>query len=75
MRTSEDKKGSFEKVGECLYRYVPTGMYYARIKRPGKEVRRSLETTNQPTAKRKLADLHKEVDRMVAGSSWVTLAD
>ena len=47
MRTSEAKPRVFENVGECLYRYTPTGAYYARIKRPGKELRRSLDTTNR----------------------------
>ena len=37
--------GSFQKVGECLYRYSSNGVYYARIKSSGKEIRRSLETT------------------------------
>ena len=75
MRTQEDKQKTFEKVGECLYRYAPTGMYYARIKRPGKELRRSLGTTDRATAKRKLADLHKEVDRTDAATGRVTLAN
>lgn len=75
MGAIEDKKKPFEKVGECLYRYTPTGVYYARIKRPGKELRRSLETTDRATAKRKLADLHKEVDRTDAATGRVTLAD
>ena len=75
MRTGEDKQRTFEKVGECLYRYTPTGMYYARTKRPGKELRRSLGTTDRTTAKRKLADLHKEIDRTEAATGRVTLAD
>lgn len=75
MSTTSDDASVFKKVGECLYRYVPTGTYYARIKRPGKEVRRSLGTTDLATAKRKLADLHKEVDRTDAGATRVTLAD
>ncbi len=75
MRTDEDKQRAFEKVGECLYRYTPTGTYYARIKRPGKELRRSLGTTDRAVAKRKLADLHKEVDRTEAATGRVTLAN
>lgn len=74
MSASQDKERTFEKVGECLYRYVPTGTYYARIKRATKEVRRSLDTTDRATAKRKLADLHKEVDRTEAGAGRVTVA-
>ena len=40
------KKGLFEKVGECLYRYTPNGTYYARLEKEGKEFRRSLKTTD-----------------------------
>jgi hypothetical protein len=48
--------GGFEKVGECLYRYSSTGGYYARIKSAGKEIRRSLVTTDRDLAKRRLAN-------------------
>jgi hypothetical protein len=41
MRTLQIKDGAFEKVGECLYRYS-NGVYYARIKIDGKEIKRSL---------------------------------
>ena len=75
MRATENKSAVFEKVGPCLYRYIPTGTYYARIKRPGKEVRRSLDTTDRATAKRKLADLQRDVDRTAIGAGRVTLAD
>ena len=37
----------FDKVGECLYRYRPTGIYYARAKAGGKEIRRRLQTTDR----------------------------
>ena len=50
----------FRKVGECLYRYSSNGVYYARIKTDGKEIRRSLETTDGDLARRKLADLKKQ---------------
>jgi hypothetical protein len=36
----------FRKVAECLYRYSSNGVYYARFKTDGKEIRRSLETTD-----------------------------
>jgi hypothetical protein len=39
MRTSENKTSAFQKVGECLYRYSPNAVYYARIKVDGKEIR------------------------------------
>src|SRR6266480_3831146 len=47
MRTLQSKIGVFEKVGECLYRYSRNGVYYARIKADGKEIKRSLETTDR----------------------------
>ncbi len=43
VRTTEDKKGLFAKINKCLHRYVSTGVYYAKIKRLGKDVRRSLQ--------------------------------
>ena len=55
MSTETDQVSIREKSGECLYRYVPTGTYYARIKRFGKEGQRRLGTTGHATAKRKLA--------------------
>jgi len=51
----------FQKVGECLYRYQPSGVYYARLKSAGKEIRRSLETTNKFLAKKNLTDLCEEL--------------
>ena len=65
---------NFEKVGECLYRYVPTGKYYGRFEVNGREVRRSLGTTDKPTAKRKLTDLQRSLSRTTAGGEKLTLA-
>jgi hypothetical protein len=42
--------GAFQKVGECLYRYSSNGVYYARIKVRGKEIRRSLGTIDRDLA-------------------------
>ena len=64
---------SFEKVGECLYRYVPTGTYYARFESSGREIRRSLDTDDRPLAKRRLADLQRSTARTVQGGGKVTL--
>jgi integrase len=56
------QSGEFRKVGECLYRYSSNGVYYARFKTDGKEIRRSLETTDRAQARRNLAAL-KEKER------------
>src|SRR5262249_6385512 len=66
MKTSENTTSAFQKVGECLYRYVPNGVYYARIKVDGKEIRQSLGTTDRQLANRNLAKLkqnQRQIDR------------
>jgi integrase len=75
MKLVEKKKHVFVKVGECLYRYKPTGGYYARIKKPGKEIRQSLETTDRALAKRKLADLQRDLARIDLAAGKMTLAE
>lgn len=60
MRTRQNKIGTFHKVGECLYCYTSNGVYYARIKTDGKEIKRSLETTGRAFSRQKLAKLGEE---------------
>jgi hypothetical protein len=60
MSQFRDTVGAFQKVGECLYRYSSNGVYYARIKSGGKEIRRSLETTDRDIARRELARFRGE---------------
>jgi len=55
MSSHQTNSGPFEKVGECLYRYKPSGVYYARLKQNGKEIRCSLETTDRFLAKKNKA--------------------
>ena len=64
----------FQKVGECLYRYKPTGGYYARIKTNGKEIRRSLDTTDREIAKEHLAQFQKEQRDLDRSQGKITLA-
>jgi hypothetical protein len=49
-----------QRVGECLYRSQTSKIYYAIIKRGGKQIKRSLKTTDQALAKRRLAELTKK---------------
>jgi integrase len=74
MRTLERSTGTFRKVGECLYRYSSNGVYYARIKTGGKEIRRSLATTDRDLAKRNLSKLKDEQRQIDRSKSKVTLA-
>ena len=55
---------SFEKVGECLYRNPSSGKYYALVKVRGKQIKRSLDADNLPTARRKLKDFKRELERI-----------
>jgi integrase len=77
MRTLQSKNGAFEKVGECLYRYS-NGVYYARIKIDGKDIKRSLKTTDRDFAKRELAafrDAQQQIDRSQGKLSLAELCD
>ena len=75
MRALQNGKGAFQKVGECLYRYSSNGVYYARIKSSGKEIRRSLETTDRESAKRELARLKNEQRQIDRSQGKLTLTE
>ena len=64
--TTEDErtKGSFQKVAECLYRRTSSGIYYALVKRGGKQYRRSLKTADRKLAERSLAEFRQKVERL-----------
>jgi integrase len=51
----------WKKVGPCLYRYAPSGVYYGLIKNAGKQIRRSLETDDLPLARRKLQEMRRDI--------------
>ena len=75
MSTQTDKSGVFRKVGECLYRYSSNGVYYARIKADGKEIRRSLRTTDRDLAKRNLKTFKEQQSQIDRSKSKITLAE
>jgi len=78
MRAQGRAPSAFQKVGECLYRYSSNGVYYARIKSSGKEIRRSLETTDRATANRELRrfkDEQREIDRSQGKLTLAELCD
>ena len=54
----------FHKVGENLYRHVPSGNYYALLKRGGKQFRRSLKTSDRALAQRRLSALRDQVNSL-----------
>jgi integrase len=75
MRAPQSKIGAFQKVGECLYRYSSNGVYYARIRVDGKEIKRSLETADRDLAKRKLAEFKDEQRQIDRSQGKLTLAE
>lgn len=54
-------ESQYQHVGENLYRRKSSGVYYALLKKGGKQFRRSLKTTDREIAKRKLATLREEI--------------
>jgi len=57
MSAAHTRGGEFRKVGENLYRYSSSGVYYARFRSQGKEISRSLKTTDREMAKRLLQEI------------------
>ena len=74
MNKTPAKRGDFEKVGECLYRYSSTGTYYAVLRHLGKLIRRSLQTDDRALAKRRLADFRQTLERIDPGAGRITVA-
>ena len=62
--TSPALQPVFHKVGENLYRLESSGGYYALLKRTGKQIRRSLKTTDAKLARRRLTELRAKVARL-----------
>src|SRR5262249_27343397 len=67
---SDTPKNEWEKVSRSigLYRYIPTGRYFARVRYCGKLHRRSLATDDGAIAKRRLAEFRRTLERTDAAS-------
>jgi outer membrane protein assembly factor BamB len=74
MRTRQSESpGVFQNVGEYLYRYSSNGVYYARFESSGKEIRRSLRTTERASAQRALAWLKQEREEIDPAQGKLTI--
>jgi site-specific recombinase XerD len=51
-------------VGECLYRAKASGIYYAVVKKGGKQFRKSLHTTSRKAAERKRNEVRSDVQNL-----------
>ena len=56
MNKSHPRNGEFRRVADNLFRYSSSGVYYGRFQSNGKDISRSLRTTDRALAKRRLAD-------------------
>src|SRR5258707_15750430 len=74
MRRLQRSTAAFQKVGECLYRYS-NGVYYGRIRVDGKEIKRSLRTTDRVLAKRMLSEFRDEQRQTDRSQGRITLAE
>ena len=63
---ASESKPEFRNVGENLYRRESSGVYYALVKRAGKQFRRSLKTTDPKFAHRRLNELRDDVAALVS---------
>lgn len=61
---SDTDHPTFVKVAECLYRYTGNGIYYALVKKKGKQIRRSLKTDDRQLAERNLATFRAKAERL-----------
>ncbi len=64
--SSVSAKLAYRHVGENLYRRESSGVYYALIKKGGKQFRRSLKTEDLGLARRRLGELREEVSSLVS---------
>ena len=72
----DSQKNTWEKISRSigLYRYVPTGRYFARVRYCGKLYRKSLETDDSALAKRRLAEFRRTLERTDAASGKKSFA-
>jgi integrase len=75
MTETQHKHGTLQRVGESLYRYSSNRVYYARIKVDGKEIKRSLGTTDPALARRNLAALKDELRQTDRSQGRITLEE
>jgi hypothetical protein len=61
----DDSAGVWQYAGENLRRLKSSGVYYLFVKRNGKQISRSLKTTDKPLAKRRLANLLRDFARLM----------
>jgi hypothetical protein len=75
VKTTHSRTGVFSKVGENLYRYSSSGVYYARYRNKGKEIQHSLNTTDSEFAKRLLKEEMCKINKVDSALGKMTLKE
>ena len=66
MKTTPIVHHTLHYAGENLYRSDSSEIYYALFKLDGKQIRRSLKTTEKVLPLRKLVELRRQVNRITS---------
>jgi integrase len=69
MQNSSSEEPLLVRVAECLYRNQSSGSYFALVKRKGKQIKKTLKTTDRKLAERRLRDFRKKAEHLTATSS------
>ena len=75
MKTAHSRTGVFSRIGENLYRYSSSGVYYARYRNKGKLIHHSLSTTDREFAKRLLKDELSKINKVDSALGKMTLEE
>ncbi|MGA2543059.1 MAG: hypothetical protein ABSG78_16020 [Verrucomicrobiota bacterium] len=69
------RRGEFRRVADNLFRYSSSGVYYARFQSNGKDIFRSLRTTDRALARRRLADELQNASKLDVKVGKMTLEE
>jgi integrase len=75
MNKSHPRNGEFHRVADNLFRYSSSGVYYARFQSNGKDISRSLRTTDRTLAKRRLAEKLENASKLDVKVGKMTLEE
>lgn len=65
-RKSKPSDDDWKRTGECLFRYIPSGVYYAKFKHAGKQYKKSLKTKDKAHAKRELKAYRQDIENVTS---------
>src|SRR5437763_1398189 len=72
--TKPTRPGTLKRVGQGLYRYTASGVYFAHVRIGGKLFRESLKTKDRHDAEQKLADFRRQKQSLDTSLGKLTLA-